>query len=180
MVKMNETRKKDILRLIRNTKGRFFSLVAIIIIGVAFFVGVAGSSYIMGKNVDRYVDDTNLKDITVYSNKGFDEEDYDAFSSLLKKNNYNVETASLLNEEIPDDTSIAVIYAPNRDYDNDAINKLNKFYSYLKDYKNIKTDKICNELNINEKKAQRYMNELNSIYHNIGYDYSLNEWYFIW
>lgn len=60
------------------------------------------------------------------------------------------------------------------------LNKLNKFYSYLKDYKNIKTDKICNELNINEKKAQRYMNELNDIYHNIGYDYSLNEWYFIW
>lgn len=59
--------------------------------------------------------------------KGFDEEDYDGFSSLLKNNNYNVETASLLNEEIPDDTSIAVIYAPNRDYDNDAINKLNKF-----------------------------------------------------
>ena len=84
MVKMNETRKKDILRLIRNTKGRFFSLVAIIIIGVAFFVGVAGSSYIMGKNVDRYVDDTNLKDITVYSNYGFDEEDVDAISQMSK------------------------------------------------------------------------------------------------
>ncbi|MEE1410859.1 MAG: ABC transporter permease [Bulleidia sp.] len=81
---MNETRKKDILRLIRNTKGRFFSLVAIIIIGVAFFVGVAGSSYIMGKNVDRYVDDTNLKDITVYSNYGFDEEDVDAISQMSK------------------------------------------------------------------------------------------------
>ena len=74
MVKMNKTRKKDTLRLIKNTKERFFSLVAIIVIGVAFFVGVSGSSYIMGKNVDAYADETNLKDITIYSNYGFDEE----------------------------------------------------------------------------------------------------------
>lgn len=59
--------------------------------------------------------------------KGFDEEDFDSFSSLLKKNNYDVQTVSLLNEQISDDTSIVVIYAPNRDYDNDAIDKLNQF-----------------------------------------------------
>lgn len=82
MVKIYETQKKDIVRLIQNTKGRFFSLVAIIIIGVAFFVGVSGSSYIMGKNVDAYADDTNLKDITIYSNYGFDDEDVDAISQM--------------------------------------------------------------------------------------------------
>ena len=43
MVKIYETQKKDIVRLIQNTKGRFFSLVAIIIIGVAFFVGITQS-----------------------------------------------------------------------------------------------------------------------------------------
>ena len=84
MVKIYETQKKDIVRLIQNTKGRFFSLVAIIIIGVAFFVGVSGSSYIMGKNVDAYADDTNLKDITIYSNYGFDDEDVDAISQMVK------------------------------------------------------------------------------------------------
>lgn len=84
MVKMNETRKKDTLRLIKNTKERFFSLVAIIVIGVAFFVGVSGSSYIMGKNVDAYADETNLKDITIYSNYGFDEEDVSAVDQMSK------------------------------------------------------------------------------------------------
>ena len=42
---MNQTRKKDILRLIRNTKGRFFALSAIIAIGVALselFGGMSG------------------------------------------------------------------------------------------------------------------------------------------
>ena len=84
MVKMNKTRKKDTLRLIKNTKERFFSLVAIIVIGVAFFVGVSGSSYIMGKNVDAYADETNLKDITIYSNYGFDEEDVAAVDQMSK------------------------------------------------------------------------------------------------
>ena len=88
MVKIYETQKKDIVRLIQNTKGRFFSLVAIIIIGVAFFVGVSGSSYIMGKNVDAYADDTNLKDITIYSNYGFDDEDVDAISQMSKQLSY--------------------------------------------------------------------------------------------
>ena len=82
--KINTTRKKDIFRLIRNTKGRFFSLMAIIIIGVAFFVGVSGSSYVMGKNVDAYADETNLKDITIYSNYGFDDEDVEAINQMSK------------------------------------------------------------------------------------------------
>lgn len=59
-------------------------------------------------------------------------------------------------------------------------NKLDYLYDYLKDYETIKTSKIVNDLNINERTIQRYMNELNQIYHNIGYDYSNNEWYIIW
>jgi putative ABC transport system permease protein len=47
-------------------------------IGVAFFTGVAGTADIMSVSVDRYSDETNLKDITVYSNYGFDDEDVEA------------------------------------------------------------------------------------------------------
>lgn len=79
---MNQTQKKDILRLIRNSLGRFLSLTAIITIGVAFFVGVAGSSYLMGKNVDAYVKDVNFRDITVYSDYGFEQEDIEAIGMI--------------------------------------------------------------------------------------------------
>ena len=79
---MNQTRKKDILRLIRNTKGRLFALSAIIAIGVAFFVGVSGAGYMMGKNVDRYMEETGFRDIVVYSDYGFDEEDVSAISMI--------------------------------------------------------------------------------------------------
>lgn len=73
---------KDTLRLIQKTKGRFFSLAAIVMIGVAFFVGVSSSSSIMAANVDAYDDQYNMKDITVYSNYGFDEDDIRAAEKL--------------------------------------------------------------------------------------------------
>lgn len=79
---MNKTLWKDIRRLIRSTKGRFFSLTTIVLIGVSFFVGISSVSTIMGYSVDTYDDELNLKDITIYSNYGFDEEDIEAISKL--------------------------------------------------------------------------------------------------
>ncbi|MBR0477543.1 MAG: ABC transporter permease [Solobacterium sp.] len=61
---------------------RFFSLTAIVMLGVSFYVGVSSSSTIMADNVDAYNDRLNLKDITVYSNYGFDQDDLDAIRSL--------------------------------------------------------------------------------------------------
>lgn len=65
-------------------------------------------------------------------------------------------------------------------YNNDKKKKLDILYNYIKDYKTIKTKQIVEDLNIDERTIQRYMKDLNDIYHNIGYDYSNNEWYFIW
>lgn len=87
---MNKILLKDIQRMIGATKGRFFSLTAIVTIGVAFFVGVSSSSSVMAASVDRYDDQQNLKDITIYSNYGFDQEDLNAV-----KNMTNVSDAEL-------------------------------------------------------------------------------------
>ncbi len=84
---MNRTLMKSILRLIRQTLGRFLSLTAIVTIGVAFFVGVSASSPIMGYSVDQYDDERGLKDITIYSDYGFDAEDVEA----VRKNPYVLE-----------------------------------------------------------------------------------------
>ena len=65
-------------------------------------------------------------------------------------------------------------------YNIDKKQKLDLLYNYLKEYKSIKTSEISSNLNISERTIQRYMFDLNSMYNNIGYDYSLNEWYFIW
>jgi putative ABC transport system permease protein len=79
---MNKIMMKDIRRMIGATKGRFFSLTAIVTIGVAFFVGVSSSSSVMSASVDKYDDELNLKDITIYSNYGFDQEDLTAVKKL--------------------------------------------------------------------------------------------------
>ena len=75
---------KNVFRLIKSTKGRFFSLSAIVSIGVAFFIGVGASAPMMAASVDYYDDSYDLKDFTIYSNYGFKEDDIEA----LKKVDY--------------------------------------------------------------------------------------------
>ena len=79
---MTKTLAANIRRLILATKSRFFALTAIVTIGVAFFVGVSATSPIMGYSVDVYDDEMEMKDITVYSNYGFDQADIDAIARL--------------------------------------------------------------------------------------------------
>lgn len=59
------------------------------------------------------------------------------------------------------------------------LNKINELNEYLKKFDTIKTVKIEKDLQINKRTIQRYMQEINTIYHNVGYDYSKNEWYII-
>ncbi len=77
-----KTFRANIIRMIRSTKSRFFSLTAIVAIGVAFFVGVSAASIVMGQSVDRYNDEQRLKDITIYSNYGFEDEDLKAVQDM--------------------------------------------------------------------------------------------------
>ena len=64
-------------------------------------------------------------------------------------------------------------------YTNKRMDNINKIYNYLINYKEISTSKVCFDLGINARMVQRYMQDINNIYHNIGYDYSKNEWYII-
>lgn len=49
------------------------------------------------------------------------------FKKLLTANGYNVKTADITAEEIPEDTDVAVVAAPKTDYLPEEINKLSKF-----------------------------------------------------
>ncbi len=76
------TLKKDTIRLIRTTRSRFLLLTAVVAIGMGFFVGLTSSSLFMGHSVDLYDDQENLKDLTIYSNVGFDEADVEAVEQV--------------------------------------------------------------------------------------------------
>ena len=74
-----------------------------------------------------YVSSENQKKVAFLT--GYDEADFSSFSELLKKNNYNVEEVNLLTQDIPEDVSYAVIFAPSRDYDESGIKKLQNYIS---------------------------------------------------
>ena len=65
-------------------------------------------------------------------------------------------------------------------FNSDKETQLNRLYNYIKNYQTRKTKEISKDLKINHRSIQRYMHDLNKIYKNVGYDYSLNEWYFTW
>ena len=69
---------KDIFREIGKTKSRFFSIFAIIALGAGFFAGLKGTCPDMLVTQDNYFRNSNLMDIKIVSNYGFDENDVTA------------------------------------------------------------------------------------------------------
>ena len=69
---------KDTFRLIRKTQKRFVTIVLIVLIGVAFMVGLMSSAPTMRTSVDTYFDQTNFMDLQLFSSYGFDHRDVTA------------------------------------------------------------------------------------------------------
>lgn len=74
--------KKDSLRNIKKSLGRFLSILAIVALGVAFFSGLKISPEVMKNTADKYYDDYNLMDIRVVSNYGLTDEDLDEIKKI--------------------------------------------------------------------------------------------------
>lgn len=75
---MTGTLLKNTFRDIKNTKARFFSIMAIIALGVGFFSGIKATAPSMLQMAEDYYADTNLMDFRLVSSVGFDETDIKA------------------------------------------------------------------------------------------------------
>lgn len=73
---------KDIIREIKRTKSRFFSIFAIIALGAGFFSGLKAACPDMLATQEAYFRDNNLMDIHLLSTYGFDEDDMDAIRTV--------------------------------------------------------------------------------------------------
>ena len=73
---------KDTFREIKKTKGRFFSIFAIVMIGVSFFAGIMSSGPTMRKSADHYFDEYNLMDYRILSNFGLTTDDINAIRNI--------------------------------------------------------------------------------------------------
>lgn len=79
---MKKALNKDILRDILKSKGRYFSIMLIVALGVAFFSGIKVSPMVMRNTVDNYYDDYNFMDVEVRSTLGLTDDDVDAIKKL--------------------------------------------------------------------------------------------------
>lgn len=59
--------------------------------------------------------------------KGYGESDTSGIVKLLESNNFEVEEVSILTGEIPADAKAVIVFAPERDYDERGIEKINKY-----------------------------------------------------
>ena len=79
---MKKALNKDILRDILKSKGRYFSIMLIVALGVAFFSGVKVSPKVMRNTVDDYYDEYNFMDVEIISTLGLTEDDVKAIKKL--------------------------------------------------------------------------------------------------
>lgn len=73
---------KDIIREIKRTKSRFFSIFAIIALGAGFFSGLKAACPDMLATQESYFHDNNLMDIHMLSTYGFDNGDIEAIRAV--------------------------------------------------------------------------------------------------
>lgn len=81
---------KSSIREIKQSPARFLSILGIIFLGVAFFVGIGATGPDMIKSADHYYGKTKLADMSIYSSLGFSAEDK---AVLLEEE--NIQTVNL-------------------------------------------------------------------------------------
>lgn len=75
---MKSAMKKDFWREIKHTKSRFFSIMILVALSVAFLSGLKATAPDMKKTGDNYLDSLHLADLQVLSTLGLTEDDIDA------------------------------------------------------------------------------------------------------
>ena len=73
---------KDSLKMFKNNFFRFISIVLIIVLGTAFYVGMNSISPAMEKKAEKYLKEQNVFDISVVSNLGYKDEDVEKLEDI--------------------------------------------------------------------------------------------------
>ena len=79
---MRRTYRKNILRTVRATLGRFLAIFAIVALGVGFLAGLLAATPDMRYSGDRFFDETHMYDLRILSELGLTEEDVEAIRAV--------------------------------------------------------------------------------------------------
>src|SRR5699024_8244595 len=75
---------KDIFREIKGSLSKFFSIFAIVALGVGFFAGIKATCPDMKITADNYFDEYRLMDMRLISTVGFNDEDVNMIKKVSK------------------------------------------------------------------------------------------------
>ena len=104
---MKSAMQKDFWREIKRTKSRFFSMMILVALSVAFLSGLKATAPDMKQTGDDYLDSLHLADIQVLSTLGLTDEDIDAIRA--QKNIENAEGEYVLDAFASSDGAEAVV-----------------------------------------------------------------------
>ncbi len=79
---MKKAQRIELLREIRHSLNRYLSILFIVALGVAFYLGILSSEPDMRTSADSYFDEAKLMDVRVVGTLGLTEEDVDAVKAL--------------------------------------------------------------------------------------------------
>ena len=79
---MGSAWRKNNLRELRHSLGRFLAILAIIALGVGFFAGLKAAKPAMLLSAGEYIEETKLFDFRLLSTLGLTQEDVDSFAAL--------------------------------------------------------------------------------------------------
>ena len=79
---MPRTYRKNIVRTLKSSRGRFLSIFSIVTLGVGFLAGLNASPLDMKESMERYMEDANFYDLRVVSSMGLSDGDVEALQSV--------------------------------------------------------------------------------------------------
>lgn len=79
---MPRTYRKNIVRTLKSSRGRFLSIFSIVTLGVGFLAGLNASPLDMKESMEQYMDDANFYDLRVVSSMGLSDGDVQALQNV--------------------------------------------------------------------------------------------------
>ena len=73
---------KNSIKQIKNTHRRFVSILVMALLGVGFFAGLYATGPDMKESLDKYLDETDMYDISIVSTLGLTDEDVDQIKNV--------------------------------------------------------------------------------------------------
>ena len=73
---------KNSIKQIKNTHRRFVSILVMALLGVGFFAGLYATGPDMKESLDKYLDETDMYDISIVSTLGLTDEDIDQIKNV--------------------------------------------------------------------------------------------------